>query len=453
MASTTTSKTLLVYTIAAIAATGGLLFGYDTGVIAAALPFIRDQWQLTTGQQEWVVSVVLLGGILGALMSGRITDRLGRKRVNFITAVLFTVGSIVSGLAGSVDMLIFGRFILGIAVGIASFSVPLYIAEIAPAKQRGTLVSMFQLLITIGIVASYLCGYWFSEGENGWRLMFLIGIVPALILLIGMFFLPESPRWLMAKNYKVEARAVLERVEEAGQVEVAYQAILKSIEEEKNQAGDWRELFTKRLRRPLLIGIGIFFIQQFSGINAVIYYSPVIFEMAGFESATVSILATVGVGVVNVLFTLLALRLIDRLGRKPILYTGLSGVALSLAVLGFSFYFKEALGDTLKWISIGGTFTFIAFFAISLGPLGWLLISEVYPLRIRGFAMSLGSFYHWFFDFCVSFTFLTLTQTLGAHGTFWLYMSVVLGGLLFARYVVPETKGLSLEEIEQMWKD
>jgi MFS transporter, SP family, galactose:H+ symporter len=449
------NKNLLLYFIAAIAATGGLLFGYDTGVIAVALPFIKEKWIMTETTEGWVVGAVLLGGMVGSLLSGRLTDYLGRKRINIFTATVFMLGSVVTAMAQNPSWLIAGRLLLGIAVGVASFSVPLYIAEIAPAAKRGRLVSFFQLAITIGILISYLCGYFFSGANDGWRMMFWAGVIPALVLLLGMFFLPESPRWLITNGRDDEALLVLQKVEDDANVQTEYQQIKQNITNEQNNKTDWRELFSKRLRQPLLIGIGIFFIQQFSGINAVIYFAPRIFEMAGLASKTGSILATVGVGVINVTFTLLSLRLLDRWGRKPLLYIGLTGTAIALAVLSLSFYFRDMLGDAAGWLAIGSVYTYIMFFAISLGPLGWLLISEVYPLKIRGFAMSLGSFYHWFFDFGVSFTFpiLTAIPLLGSQGgIFGVYMMVVLLGLFFAKYLVPETKGLSLEDIEKMWK-
>jgi MFS transporter, SP family, galactose:H+ symporter len=446
------SKQVSLYLIAALAATGGLLFGYDTGIIAAALPFITDQWHLSASDKEWIVSAVLLGGIVGSLSSGRLADRLGRRRTNQLTAVLFVVASFLTGWAPDQSWLIFGRFIIGVAVGIASYAVPLYIAEVAPANIRGRVVTLFQLAITVGILASYAGGYWLSGSDDGWRNMFLLGFVPGMILLVGMFFVPESPRWLLGQGREADAKQALDRFETPEQAAQTLSEVKQHLASEAGQKVPWTTLFSKRLRRPLFIGIGIFLIQQFSGINAVIYYAPEIFKMAGFADTDVTILATVGVGVCNVFFTIVSLWLLDRWGRRPILFTGLAGVTVSLALLGWAFYQKEALGDSLRWISVGSTLLFIAFFAISLGPLGWLLISEVYPLQIRGVAMSFGSFYHWFFDFLVSFSFLTLAAKLGAHGVFWLYMCFPLLGFAFAYYLVPETKGKSLEEIENMWE-
>ncbi len=448
------SKTVLLYFIAAVAATGGLLFGFDTGVINVALPFIKQEWQLSETAEGWAVSAVLMGGMAGSLLSGQLADRMGRKRINILASLVFVVGSILTAIAPSPEWLIAGRLLLGLAIGIVSFSVPLYIAEIAPSEIRGRLVTFFQLAITIGILLSYVSGYAFSEQVNGWRLMFGTGIVPAALLLIGMFLVPESPRWLVSKGRNDEALQVLTRIHETDKAHLELADISRANQTEKNRKTDWRELFSSRLRIPLLIGIGIFFIQQFSGINAVIYYSTKIFGMAGFGSGNTAIMATVGVGVVNTLSTLVAVRFLDQWGRKPLLYTGLIGTAVSLATISFAFFFKDSLGpDLLRVLSVGGVYVYIFFFAISLGPLGWLLISEVYPLRIRGFATSLGSFYHWFFDFWVSFTFPILAATsLGTNGgIFMIYTGVVLVGLLFAKYIVFETKGLSLEDIEKKW--
>lgn len=450
------SKTLLLYFIAAIAATGGLLFGYDTGVINVALPSLKQQFGLSPAQQGWVVGAVLLGGMIGPLFSSVLSDSLGRKKINILAALIFVVGSVITALADGMNALVGGRLMLGLAIGIVSSSVPLYLAEIAPSNIRGRLVTFFQFAITLGILVSFLCGYAFADQIEGWRSMFWAGFVPAIILFVGMLFVPESPRWLMKKGREAEARQVLERIHEASNVQAEYDQMVQSLVAEQKNQRNWTELFSKRLRIPFLIGIGIFFIQQFSGINAVIYYSTEIFTMAGYDPTTTSTLATVGVGIVNVLSTLVAVSFLDRWGRKPILYTGLLGTAAALATIAFAFYFRASLGaDTLKVLSIGGVYVYIFFFAISLGPLGWLLIAEVYPLKIRGFAVAMGSFYHWIFDFCVSYSFpIMAASALGTSGgIFMIYMSVVLLGLFFARYVVFETKGLSLEQIEEKWQE
>jgi MFS transporter, SP family, galactose:H+ symporter len=446
------SKTLLLYTIAAVAATGGLLFGFDTGVINVALPALKAKFQLTPFETGAIVSAVLVGGMTGPFVAGRLTDALGRKKMNLIASVIFVIGSILTAIAPTATFLVVGRLLLGLAIGIVSSSVPLYIAEIAPSEIRGRLVTFFQFAITIGILVSYVVGYIFADYEDGWRYMFWCGFVPAAILFFGMLYVPESPRWLIMKGRDEEALSVLNRLHDAPHVKKEYAEIKHSFANEQQSKGNWKELFSKRLRIPLLIGVGIFCIQQFSGINAIIYYSTEIFNMAGFGSNTTATLATVGVGVVNALSTLVGMKYLDSWGRKPILYVGLVGTACSLATVAFAFYFRDSLShETLQVLAIGGVYVYIFFFAISLGPLGWLLISEVYPLRIRGFASSMGSFSHWFFDFWVGFTFPIMAATsLGTNGgIFMIYMTVVLLGLFFAKYVVFETKGLSLEQIEE----
>ncbi len=447
------NKNSLMYFIAAVAATGGLLFGFDTGVINVALPSLRTHFNLTPALESWVVSAVLAGGMVGPFISGPLTDALGRKKINIIASLVFILGSILTAIAPNVTFLIVGRLFLGLAIGIVASTVPLYIAEMAPKDKRGQLVTFFQLAITLGILLSYVVGFIFEGKENAWSLMFWSGFIPAIILFVGMLFVPESPRWLMAKGRAAEAKEVLHKLRDADAAESEYFETAKLLEAEKNNNSSWKELFSKRLRIPLLIGIGIFGIQQFSGINAIIYYSTDIFKNL-FDSSTAT-LATVGVGIVNSLATILGMKYLDKWGRKPILYTGLIGTAICLFTVGLAFYFKESLPESVRQLMlVGGIYTYIIFFAISLGPLGWLLISEVYPLRIRGFASSMGSFNHWFFDFWVAFSFPRLAATsLGNNGgIFWIYMSVVLLGLFFAKFVVFETKGLSLEDIEKKWK-
>jgi sugar porter (SP) family MFS transporter len=284
--------------------------------------------------------------------------------------------------------------------------------------------------------------------------MFWTGFIPAVILMVGMFFVPESPRWLIGKGRDAEALEVLNRLRDPEQALLEVDQTRQIIEDEKHNKGDWKMLFSKRLRIPLFIGIGIFFIQQFSGINAIIYFSTDIFKNV-FPNGNTAALATVGVGVINAASTFLAIMILDKFGRKQILYTGLIGTAICLAMVGLAFYMKDSLSPELQKIMlVGGVYVYIIFFAISLGPLGWLLISEIYPLKIRGFASSMGSFNHWVFDACVAYSFPILAATsLGTNGgIFGIYMTVVLLGLLFAKYIVFETKGMSLEEIEKRYK-
>lgn len=439
------------YVVATVAAMGGLLFGFDTGVISGALLFIKQDFGLNALQQETVVSAVLVGAMLGAFFSGQITDRLGRKKVVLGTAVIFIAGTVWAAMASGVSGLATGRFILGIAIGVASFCVPLYISEVSPPAMRGALVSLNQLMITIGILVSYFVDDACAHLGLSWRAMFLCGIVPALALLTGMLFLPETPRWLLSKGRDEQARAVLDRLLPPDEAHAELGQIRQALAESDGE-GSLSELLKPWLRPALIIGVGIMFIQQATGINTVIYYAPTIFQMAGFTSDVSAITATVSVGIINVLFTVVSIRLVDRLGRKPLLSVGLLGMAFSLAALGGAFFFEEQLGALLKWIAVGSMLTYIACFAVSLGPIAWLLISEIYPTNIRGKAMSLATLSNWGFNFVVAMTFLSITEGLGKPGAFWLYALVGLGGWVFCRVYVPETKGVTLETIEHNLK-
>lgn len=438
---------IFVAVVAAIAAMGGLLFGYDTGVISGAILFIKDQFSLTSTTEEFVVSAVLVGAIIGAALSGQVSDTFGRRKVIIATAVIFIVGSAIAALAPTVPLLVIGRVVIGVAIGIASFAVPLYISEISPAHARGALVSLNQLAITIGIVLSYVVDYALS-GEKAWRAMFAIGVVPAVVLGVGIFFLPSSPRWLMSRLLTGRARDVLKRVRGTQDVEGEIGDIQESLKEE---SGGWKELFEPWMRMPLLIGVGIMFFQQITGINTVIYYAPTIFEFAGFDSASVAILATMGVGVVNVLMTIVSIKVIDRIGRRALLFIGLIGMVVSLGALGFAFK-MTALSGALKWIAVGSLLLYIASFAVSLGTVAWVIISEVFPLKIRGRAMSLATMSNWIFNFTVAMTFLTLIEKLGKAGTFWLYAVLGIIGWVFCYIFMPETKGYTLEQIEEHWR-
>lgn len=471
-----------VIVIAVIAATGGLLFGYDSGVISGALLYIKqDPVLLANGQevmperiQEWIVSIVLVGATIGAISSGRLTDLYGRKKIIFYTAILNAVGTLLSALATSVSILLLARALVGLAIGVASYAVPLYISEISPARVRGTLVSLNQLAITVGILASYLVNIGFSDLpadwsawgiSEGWRWMLMIGFFPALILGIGMIFLPETPRWLMSASHESNAQRVLRKIGEINPSKVAGEIKESLAKEEK--AG-WRELLVKWVRPALIIGIGMAILMQVTGINTVIYYSPTILQKAGFVAEGDAILAALPIGIVNVVFTVLALFLIDKWGRKPLLYLGLAGMAIALFVLGFSFLFHETVGDALQWLSLGSMVIYIPFFALTLGPVGYVIMSEVFPTRVRGLGMSVALFFNWVANFVVANTFLSLASALTAEGNqititgepgpnpggaFLVYAVIAIIGIIFVLRMVPETKGHSLEEIEQHFQE
>ena len=436
-----------VYVAAAISALGGMLFGYDTGVISGAILFISKDFSLTQLQVEIVVSCVLIGALIGAMTGGVLADRFGRRRVIIATATLFVGGAIVTALSPTFTLLISGRIIVGTAIGVASFTTPLYISEVSPVKIRGRLVSINQVALTSGIVISYLVDYALADIQ-GWRWMFGLAAVPAAILAVGMFWLPESPRWLVSKNLIDSARTVLERIRRTKDVGTELDDIQSSL---AVQSGGWRDLFTPLIRPALIVGVGLAILQQITGINTVIYYAPMIFEFTGAKSASASILATIGVGVVNVAMTVVALLLVDRVGRRPLLLIGLTGMIIGLGVLGLAFQLPS-LSGSLGWIAELSLMLYVGAFAIGLGPVFWLLISEIYPLKIRGVAMSVATSANWGANLFVALTFLTLIQATGRSSTFWIYGLVGIGAWLFTWFYVPETKGRSLEDIESHWK-
>jgi len=435
-----------VYIAAAISAFGGMLFGYDTGVVSGAILFIQQDFALSPTLEEIVVSSVVLGAVLGAAAGGTLTDRFGRRIVLMVTAVLFALGAIGTALAPTVFWLIIGRVIVGMAIGVASFTTPLYISEISPVTLRGRFVSFNQIALTSGIVIAYLTDYALSD-MRGWRWMFGLAAVPAALLGIGMMFMPESPRWLVSHGREEKGRSVLQRIRGTTAVDDEMQDIRQSFVQ---QIGNWAELKSPLLRPAMIVGIGLALFQQVTGINTVIYYAPTVFQSAGFASASAAILATTGVGVVNVLMTVVALLLLDRVGRRPLLLIGMAGMVISLAVLGTAFMFPHLPG--LRWLAAGSLMLYVGSFAVGLGPVFWLLISEIYPVKIRGLAMSIATVANWGANLLVALTFLTLIQIMGRTGTFWLYGLVGIGAWIFAYALVPETKGRSLEDIEAHWR-
>jgi len=435
--------TSFVYLAAAISALGGMLFGYDIGVISGAILFIKKDFSLSSGMEEIVVSSVLLGSLAGAAAGGMLADRLGRRRLLIATAVIFGLGAIGAALAPDTALLVVARIVAGAAIGIASFVAPLYISEIAPVDIRGKLVSINQVALTSGIVISYLVDYAFA-GSQAWRWMFAMAVIPASAFGIGLIFIPDSPRWLAGRGHLDQARAVLKRIRPPGKVDAELKDIQDSVSQQK---GNWSELLSPPLRSAMIVGIGLAIAQQITGINTVIYYAPTIFKFAGLSSSSSAILASVGVGVVNVVFTVVAMQLIDRVGRRPLLLVSLAGMALSLIVLGLAFSLPQ-FKDILGWVAIGSLMAYVGSFAVGLGPVFWLVLSEIYPLRIRGRAMSVGTAANWSANLIVALSFLTLTQVVGKAATFWLYGAVSIGAWLFAFFLVPETKGKTLEEIE-----
>jgi sugar porter (SP) family MFS transporter len=433
------------YLIASVAALGGLLFGYDTGVISGALLFIRQVMSLSATMQGIVVGIALLGAAVGAAVAGHFSDLIGRRRVILGAGLLFIASAVICAVAQTVAILLFGRFLIGLSIGVASMLTPLYLAEIAPARDRGAIVSLNQLCITGGILVSYLVGYALASAAGGWRWMLGLGAVPGIILAGGMLYLPESPRWLAGHGRIRDAERVLQHLRGAADVAEELAALRTDLAREGRLASV-KELFASRLRRPLIIGIGLAMFQQITGINTVIYFAPTIFQSAGLSSAATAILATAGVGVVNFVMTIVSIQLIDRLGRRQLLLWSLAGMAGTLLILAIAFY--GGASGQLGWTAVVSVAIYVGFFAIGLGPVFWLLIAEIFPLAVRGRAMSLATVAVWGFNLIVSVTFLDLIGVIGNAGTFLVYALLSVAALVFVFQMVPETKGLSLEQIE-----
>ncbi len=442
-------KFLWLYIVAIVASLGGLLSGYDTGVISGALLFINETWDLSISLQGLVVSAVLIGAVIGAATNGVLADIFGRKKIIIATAIIFILGSILCGLAPNVYVLIISRIFVGLAVGIVNFVIPLYLSEVAPKTVRGTLVSLYQWAITAGILFSYFINAAFAPAVYSWRLMLLAGILPGLVLLVGMSFMSDTPRWLISKNKEEEAQKVLKKIEPDVDTEKEIREIKHTLKLNENL--DKKFKFKKWMIMPFVVGIGIMFAQICTGINTIIYYAPTIFKIAGFDSNLNAIYATTGIGVVNFLMTIVAVFFTDKLGRKPLLYFGLTGVMLSLAALGCAFAYQDVLGAGLKVVAVGSLVTYIICFAMSLGPIGWILVSEVFPLKIRGVAMSICTVANFAFNFFVVGSFPVLIHKIGGAYTFWGFAAVSFLCILFVYFFVPETKGISLEQIESNW--
>ena len=442
-------KYIWLYVVAIVASLGGLLSGYDTGVISGALLFINETWILPDTLQGFLVSSVLIGAVIGAATNGVLADMFGRKKIILATALIFILGSIMCAFAPNVYVLIASRIFVGFAVGIVNFVVPLYLSEISPKNLRGTLVSLYQWAITSGILFSYFINAAFAQHVYNWRLMLFAGVLPGLVLFVGMCLMSDTPRWLVSKNREDEAKTVFKKIEPDLDTEKEIQEIkmtLKSEGQEKNFR------FKRFMIMPFVVGVGIMFAQICTGINTIIYYAPTIFKTAGFDSNLTAIYATTGIGVVNFVMTIVAVFFTDRLGRKPLLYFGLTGVMLSLFALGTSFAFADVLGASLKWVAVGSLVTYIICFAMSLGPIGWILVSEVFPLKIRGVAMSICTVSNFAFNFFVVGSFPVLLHRIGGAWTFWIFGIVSLLCIIFVYFFVPETKGISLEEIESNWR-
>lgn len=433
---------LYVVLISVVAALGGLLFGFDTAVISGTINFIQPYFGLSEAGLGWTVSSLLFGCIAGVLLAGKTGDRYGRRKVLMLSALLFFGSAVVSAMAQTLTIFVAARVMGGIAVGIASILSPMYIAELAPAKHRGTLVSLNQLAIVIGILIAFFSNYLLVDtGENNWRWMLLVMAAPALLLFISLFIVPESPRWLVARNRKEEALLVLQRT--TGTV-LARQA-LKEIEQtlENQEEASFKDLLAPKVKPLLIIGITLAVFQQITGINTIMYYAPKIFANVG-QSNDSALLQTILIGGTNLAFTLVAMLLIDRFGRKVLIIAGSAGMTTMLAGLSMLYFFQMTEGILVLLFILG----YIAFFAASLGPALWVVAAELFPNRLRSKGMSVAIVSLWIACTIVTIAFPIMLEQLSGGVTFLIFAIICLGSLIFVWRFVPETKGKTLEELE-----
>ena len=507
------NKNTYVMLIAVMTACGGLLFGYDVGVISGALLFLGKKFELSDQGQEVVTSAVLVGSFLGALGAGWYTRRFGGRSANMLAGAICVVGAFASAASGSAETLTMSRLLVGLGIGITAVAAPLYVGEIAPPDRRGLMITLYQLFITIGILVSYIVDL---AAAPHWRIMFGLGAVPGVVLAVGMSFMPSSPRWLASRGRMDEAKKVLDRTLEPSMAERALKDIKNDLDIQKGLPHWWLAFRTRAARRALVITTTLAVLQQFIGINAIIYYAPRIFQKAGFADAKAALWATLVVGVVNVVATFITMGMVDKSGRRTLLIWGLTGMVASLGVLGIAFkqfdhadaqqtaqlssaqnaqyssaqsaektariaaqrvatdpappHNLEAAtptdaptdvasprdlpstsqgAETLAWLTLVCVIVYIACFAFSMGPLVWVLIGEMFPLQARGSGNAIACGGNYFANFIVGATFLTLLTKLGASNTFLIFASVAMFTLLFVLFFLPETAGRTLEEIEQ----
>jgi MFS transporter, SP family, arabinose:H+ symporter len=435
---------IYVLSVTLVAAIGGLIFGFDTAIVAGATRYMKEQFSLNSLQEGWAVAVVLIGCMFGAGLAGPISDRIGRRRLMLVSAVLFLVSAVGCALPRTITAFVVFRFVGGLGIGSAAVLSPLYIAEIAPARVRGALVSVNQLAIVTGILLAYFVNWVFAgAGPANWRWMYGMGAIPSVVFFLLLLGVPESPRWLVKNGREDEARSVLTRADTAEAAAAGIRDIKDTLALEQ---GSFREIFRPAFRRPLLIAVVLAVFQQITGINAILYYAPRIFEGAGFERMSAIGQSTI-VGLVNMLFTVVAIVLADKVGRRPLLLVATAGMGVSLVLLGAAFKFPVLPASALLLIIL----LYIAFFASAMGPLVWVVMAEIFPIKVRGAAMGLATLILWLADFAVTLTFPVISDRFHPATAFWLYAAMCALDLVFMWFYLPETKGKTLEEIERGW--
>ena len=430
--------------ISCIAGLGGVLYGYDMGIIAAAILFVKHSFPISTEVEQLIVSIVLVGAIGGALVGGAVADRIGRRATLVWASVVFIAGSLLAPLAPNAITLIIARVIIGAGIGFTSVTAPVYVSELAPPQSRGMLIGLYQLALTIGIALADLIGYCLAPYE-AWRWMFGLAVVPTVLFLVLIITVPESPRWLYAHGRAGEAESVLRSYTDAEGAKVLLNDIIDGLKTPIEQR--WSALWSPAVRGSLFIACGFTVLQQVTGINTIIYYGPQIFELAGFSTHANAILATFVIALMNVAATIVGILLVDRVGRKPLLYVGVTGMTLSLFALAWGFQHRATLGSTLGIIAVSSLLTYIACFAFSMGAIAWILVSEVFPLRVRGRGVAAATLGSGVSNFLVSQTFLSVIHSVGDAATFAIFGFLSIVTLIFIRFAVPETAGCDLESI------
>ena len=434
--------------LATIVAISGFLLGFNTAVISGVLVFLRVQFALSNAATEIATSAILLGCLLGAAGASLIGDRFGRRKSLLLAAVVFAGSTLMTALANSVTVFSLGRLAGGLAIGLSSVLTPVYISEIAPARNRGTLVSMNQMAIVIGILTAYLVNWTMAGlGQSSWRWMLGVAVIPALLLFFGLLGVPESPRWLISHGQSEKGRRVLTRF--LGPAEADAQ-LVQMEQSAVGEQGSWREVFARPMRRPLTIALGLAILCQITGVNAVLYYGSILIsEHLHGQTTNSALLTSVIIGCANLVSTLLAMRFLDRWGRRPMLLTAAGGMAISLTILIFAFH---ATGLP-AWVVLASIIGYTAFFAFGMGPVPWVVISEIFPNKIRGRAASIATSALWSGTLLVTFTFLSLIRALGVSGTFAIFAILSAFSFVFVLTMVPETRGKTLEEIQQQWEN
>ena len=431
-----------------IATLGGFLFGYDTGVINGALPYMQDDLGLTPFTEGLITSSLLFGAAFGAVGAGQLADRFGRRRLLMILAGVFVLGAAGTAAAPDIGLMVLARVVLGLGVGGASAVVPMFLAELAPASRRGQVVTRDQLMIVTGQLAAFVCnaviGNLWGEAGNVWRWMLLVATVPAIALWVGMNFVPESPRWLGSKGRYAQMLSSLQQIRSAEDAQAEYEEV-KGLNV-SSRGGRLKDFAEPWLLRVLLIGMGLSIVQQITGVNAIIYYGTQILADAGFGTEA-ALTANIANGVVSVCAALLGIWLLGKVGRRPMLLTGLIGTTSMLALIGIaSIMLPEGTARGFTVLSM--TVLFLAFQQGAVSPVTWLMLSEIFPLRVRGLGIGLSVFVQWMANFAVGFSFPMLMSAMGLSNTFFIFVGLGICALLFVKRFMPETRGLSLEEVE-----